>query len=412
MPQLLSLAGRFALGFGAVAVIGCPAASTPPKGEPMPSGIIPSRPTDDGGVRDGSMGDANAIDPLDLSTDLDAIRTKHSLVALSGASYRAGSLVARGVSGVRKKGDETPVTWDDKWHLGSCTKAMTATLVGILIDDGKLKLSDTLGSLLAGTPLDPSFAPVTIEMLLQHRGGFDGDPTPAQWDSMWNDTRAGKAPAETRRRVVLETLARATPKTVGTYNYSNEGYMAVGLVLEELTKKPWETLLSERVFLPLGMSSCGFGSPATRDKIDQPWAHEPGRGGLVPVQPGIDSDNPPSLGPAGTVHCSIADWAKFLAMHVAGAGGTDTLVKAATMKSLHTPPEGGEYAAGRIVANRPWAKGAVLTHAGSNTMFYAVAWLAPKLDSFFVVTTNSGNADAQSGTDAAVGLFIQRLPKN
>src|SRR5678816_361762 len=94
------------------------------------------------------------------------------------------------------------------------------------------------------------------------------------------------------------------------------------------------------------MSSCGFGGPASPGKIDQPWAHRRVGGSLEPVAPGPQSDNPPSLGPAGTVHCGLRDWAKFAQMHVDGARGKATLVSAATMTRLHTAWPGGDYAFG------------------------------------------------------------------
>lgn len=91
---------------------------------------------------------------------------------------------------------------------------------------------------------------------------------------------------------------------------------------------------------------------------------------------------------------SIIDWAKFVALHLTEArrdavvldGVKRDLLGAHTFCRLHSPPSGlqSDYAYGWIMTTRSWAKGPatqdigrVLTHAGSNTLWYSVAWLAP-----------------------------------
>jgi hypothetical protein len=77
------------------------------------------------------------------------------------------------------------------------------------------------------------------------------------------------------------------------------------------------------------------------------------------------------------VHCSLADWAKFAALHLRGLDGEGGFLRADTFRLLHSPTMGGDYAYGWSVAERDWAGGKALTHAGSNTMWYSVVWLAP-----------------------------------
>ena len=90
-------------------------------------------------------------------------------------------------------------------------------------------------------------------------------------------------------------------------------------------------------------------------------------------------DNFEVMGPAGTLHCSIADWAKFIADQLCGAEGKPALLKPETYTKLHTatPPE-GDYALGWMIRDRGWGGGKVLSHSGSNTMNYAIVWVAPK----------------------------------
>ena len=80
---------------------------------------------------------------------------------------------------------------------------------------------------------------------------------------------------------------------------------------------------------------------------------------------------------------------------------------------LHTPAVGaGEsYAMGWVVTERAWADGTVLTHNGSNTMWYCVAWLAPKKDFAVLACTNQGGGAAQKACDDVAGALIQKHAK-
>jgi CubicO group peptidase (beta-lactamase class C family) len=220
------------------------------------------------------------------------------------------------------------------------------------------------------------------------------------WSQMWAD---GAAP-DARLKAVRALLARGPAQPPGTFVYSNAGYMIVGAALERIAGKPWEQILGQEIFIPLGMTSCGFGAPGASEPASQPWGHRI----LAPISP-LDpaSDNPPSLGPAGTVHCSLTDWGSFFALHLAAARGeTTSLVSAAGFKRLQTPPAGGDYASGWLVVQRPWAGGTALTHSGSNTLWYATVWLAPAKDLAMAVVTNRGDDVAAAAVDSAFGPLI------
>jgi hypothetical protein len=128
-----------------------------------------------------------------------------------------------------------------------------------------------------------------------------------------------------------------------------------------------------------------------------------------PIEPGPIADNPPVLGPAGTVHCSVGDWAKYILEHVRGESGGSKLLKSETFKRLHTPRPGEDYMGGWMVTEREWGGGKVLTHAGSNTMNFCVAWLAPLRDFAVLVMTNQGGEKAALACDKAASQLIRRF---
>jgi CubicO group peptidase (beta-lactamase class C family) len=111
------------------------------------------------------------------------------------------------------------------------------------------------------------------------------------------------------------------------------------------------------------------------------------------------------MGPAGTVHASLGDWAKFAALHL-GVVGDAPLLQRASLKALHTPPDEGPYALGWVVTRRPWAPGPILTHSGSNTMWHCVAWLAPEARFGVLVACNEG--DAAAACDEVAAACIRR----
>jgi CubicO group peptidase (beta-lactamase class C family) len=107
------------------------------------------------------------------------------------------------------------------------------------------------------------------------------------------------------------------------------------------------------------------------------------------------------------VHCSLADWGKFISLHLQGAQGQGGLLSPQSFQRLHTDPFGDGYGYGWIFTNRDWGGGQVMTHAGSNTMNYAVVWVAPLRDFAVLVATNEAGDGVPEACDEAVWALIQ-----
>lgn len=345
----------------------------------------------------------------DLNAELEAIRAKHQIPALAALAMTGGEVRMEGAVGVRKLGASELVTTSDKWHIGSCTKPMTATLAAMFVEQGKLRWDSKIGEVFPELreTMEPSWKAATLEMLLTHRAGAPGDAPPNLWRNAW--ARTGPA-TEQRMNFVTGLLLRRTQEPPGTkYIYSNQGYAIAGAMVERVGGRPWEELMQTMLFAPCNMKSAGFGAPASPGKIDQPWGHSAPE--MTPVAPGPNADNPPAIGPAGTVHCTLADFARFAALHALGERVGTMFLKRESFQKLHTPGENQEYASGWIVAPRDWAGGTALTHAGSNTMFYCVIWIAPARDAVFVAATNCVGSGAQHATDEAVSALIGKVLK-
>jgi CubicO group peptidase (beta-lactamase class C family) len=337
------------------------------------------------------------------------VREKHKVPALAAAVVSGKGLVAVGAVGVRKRGDPTAVTADDRFHLGSETKAMTATLIAGLVEEGKLRYDDTLGQAFprfAGK-MNPELRRVTLEQLLTHRAGL-----PHDLQGGWHVIDRKRPIREQRDEALRRATAAKPEREPGkAYHYSNVGYVLAGHMAEQAAGAPWEELMRKRLFRPLGMTSAGFGAPGTPGKVDQPWQHL--EGGLR-MGPGPYSDNPPVMGPASTVHCSLPDWARFIADQLRGARGGRGLLKPETYKKLNTSP-----GAGRFYTLGGWgghpddgrAGGPVLLHDGSNTMSYATAWVAPRRDLAVLVVTNQGGGNAAKACEEARDVLLDKYLK-
>ena len=341
---------------------------------------------------------------------LEPIRAKYKLPALAVVVIRSNSVVGLGAVGQRKWGVNEPVTLQDKWHHGSITKGMTATLAALLVQEGRLRWTSTLAEIFPekSAAMNPQWRGVTLEQLLSHRSGAgDSDwlNTQGIWTQIWN---FGGTPREARIFFLDKVTAKAPQAAPGTqYIYSNAGYAFAGAMLERVMNTAWEDLITARLFQPLGMASAGFGVPATPRHINHPWGHVLVNGSPSPMAPGTDADNPTAIGPAGTVHCTALDLAKYVAMHLAGARGeSGLLLPPDVFAKLHADPDGDGYALGWNVGTRGWAKGRTLNHTGSNLQWFTNIWIAPEQNWACLVLTNFGADTAFDATDEVVGAMI------
>lgn len=345
--------------------------------------------------------------PRDLSALIGPIVERNELPGMVAAVVEGQEVVGLAAAGVRRKGSPEKVTVGDRFHIGSCTKSMTATLCAMLVEEGKLSWDSTLAETFPNLAesMRPEYRAVTLAQLLTHRGGMPGDVPRGLL--FWHARRLVATSTEDRR-LLLEGVVKQPPATQpGTaFLYSNTGYAIAGHMAEHVTGKSWEDLMRTRLFAPLGMSTVGFGAPGTPDVVDEPRGH--GVSGQ-PVEPGPLADNPPVIGPAGIVHCSIGDWAKYIALHLRGAQGDARLLEPATFTKLHTPvgDEPPRYAMGWGVLQREWGEGDVLSHAGSNSMWFAVTWVAPRRDFAVLVASNQGGDRAEKACDEAAGTIIR-----
>jgi CubicO group peptidase (beta-lactamase class C family) len=349
---------------------------------------------------------------VDLTSIAEKTRETAKLPGLVVAVVpRAGSPIIA-AAGARAATEDAAIAVDDVMHLGSCTKAFTATLAAAFVADGAIAWNTTLGEVLAtdAPEMNEAWRAVTLEDLLRHRSGAPSNPPPKLWAAAF---ACGDAPMDCRAQFVRGLLAMK-PGERRKSSYSNQGYAIAGRMLEiastrgakDADGKPippisYEALLVERVLQPLGIDRACFGPPS-RTNPASPKGH---------TEEGVvrDIDNPNAIAPAGTLAMPLGDWAKFVAFHLGATPPKPLAGAARELATLHHKHAEEPFEAlGWRTAERPWG-GSVLMHAGSNTLWYCVAWLAPEKGFAVLAATNQGGDAAAKACDEACAVMIQRV---
>jgi CubicO group peptidase (beta-lactamase class C family) len=341
-----------------------------------------------------------------LAAEVESVRARYGLPAMGAAVVRDGSTTVA-VAGSRRGDRLDPVLKADAFHLGSDTKAITASVVARLVERGLLHWGETLAEALPGMDMDPAFRPVTLDMVMRHMAGLPGSGaftpefTKGFDDEHW--TLEHQRADMTRR-----FLARKPAHPPGTrFVYSNYDYLILGHVVERAAGRPWEQLVQEEVFAPLHMAGCGFGPTATSKQPRGVWGHDLKGAAYAPTE----EDNPPLLGPAGSVHCPLEAWARFAAAHAEGA--TSGWLSEASLRRLHEPLEIAGAGSGKAIA-MGWGvtttgMPTLLTHSGSNGFNMARIVVLPSLHAAVLVVANAGDERARNAVDALSDHLVHQL---
>ncbi len=345
--------------------------------------------------------------PQDLDVLLDEVLARSQVPGIAAAVIDASGVLAIGAAGRRRADVPGDLRVDDRFHLGSDTKAMTAVLVARLVEAGVLRWDTTMAEAFpdAVDGIAPEYRDVTITQLLRHRGGVATEVL--DFVPGLEVRLAPMLPEARRKAVALEALAVPPRFTPGSkFEYTNFGYVIVGAAIEVATGTTWEAELEARVFEPLKMASCGFGPTSTGDDRDGSWAHVDQGEQFVPVE----LDNPPFLGPAGSVHCSLKDWGAFTAVFFEGASFLSEDARDRLTSPVPTDDgRGGGYALGWAVPEPDLFGLPVLTHDGSNTVNYASAVVMPTLGAAVLVAVNAGGERAQKAVVATALELARRV---
>jgi CubicO group peptidase (beta-lactamase class C family) len=339
------------------------------------------------------------------------LREQHELPALAAVVVSSDTTLGLVVTGIRRQGQPEMVEPADRFHLGSMGKAITATVIARLIEEGTLAWTtrpvDVFPEL--AKTIHPGYRDITLEQLLRHEAGMPAYDSTAEIRGA--SARAGSGSPRDQRRAFSAWLLQQRPHvTPGTRaEYSNAGYPVAAAMAEAATGEAWESLVESKLARPLGINLV-YGLPARGDS-PQPWGHKPKsaflgmatyRNAVEPQPPGDGWALGVIFEPAGDYSLSLADYAKFLQLHLAGLAGRDGLLKASSIQRLHAGP--GEYAMGWFL--REFDGTAAHWHTGSTDTFFSRVIMLPERNIAVAVLTNVGSETASTATrEAAMELL-------
>jgi CubicO group peptidase (beta-lactamase class C family) len=265
--------------------------------------------------------------------------------------------------GLANREKDIAITPATVFNIGSVTKPFTAAAIMKLVEQGKLKTSDTLGSIFEQAPQDKR--DITIDQLLTHTAGISGDTGGFRYD------RATRS--EFLELFFAAPLAR---KPGGAYEYANAGYTVLAAVVETVSGQSFEAFLRANLFQPAGMSKTGYLMPTwQRDDFAHSYYFDVERNdwvdwGITLDRFGKDGVSWYGIG-KGDLQSTVLD---LYAWHRAlGAGKILSRDTQMLMEERHVPeqPEGRtHYGYGWAIFTSPRGS-KIVTHDGSNGYYFA-----------------------------------------
>jgi CubicO group peptidase (beta-lactamase class C family) len=344
---------------------------------------------------------------------------KYDQPAMAVAIAEGESIMARTIVGTAEYGKDLSLNLEkSRFHVGSTTKPMTATLIAILVEEGKLSWETTIRQVFPDMPMRNEYGDMTIHHFLTSTAGVI--PMQDEGKESWGHDLFNKLPKEIqnpkqqRRELTKRALNYAPVATPGTtFIYSNAGWAILGAIAETVTGISYENLMKAEIFDRLGMRSAKVGGwPASSEEPEQPRGHygkilNPYTGEYLfekhekPFPQELDDEYvfPAWMNPAGGIHMNISDFLLFAQDQLLGLQGKGKLMSQPYYQKLHQENklESDTGASMKVGYGFGLAELGLINTTrisaadGSGGTFYARLLIAPKINVVAVFFSNCGN---------------------
>lgn len=322
----------------------------------------------------------------------------NALVSVNGTggtvlAARDGKLIYQKGYGLADREQKRPNDPALRYRIGSLTKQLTAAAVLLLQDKGKLSVTDTACKYIDNCP--ETWKAITIHQLLTHTGGVPNFTALPEW-------RTKKSEDLSTRQVV--DLVRDLPLKFSPgsdFEYSNTGYVLLGLIIEKVSGKTYAEFMRESVFAPLGMKDTGFDDgKQIGNNVALGYSK---RGPDIVAADVINMKAPFSAGALYSTAADMLRWSESL--------NSPKLLSQASLTAMFTP-EKRNYAYGWAVASRNGR--VVQNHTGGIDGFSSYIARYPNEKVTVIVLLNTGGANiGPIGNDISSIVFGEKyeLPK-
>ncbi len=321
-----------------------------------------------------------------LTAFADSVRIAHRIPALGFAVLSADSVFEMHMLGYRKAGDNTPVQLEDKFRIGSNTKAITGMLAALLVKEGKLGWDTPFFSLFP--ELKACSKKVYHDMTLLQLLTFRNPMIPYTYSNAQpREDQFRGDPAAQRYQFTAWLLQQPPNPSTDELKLSNAGFIAAGLMLEKASGKTYEQLV-KALGRKIG-AEFGFGSPNATD-ASQPWGHN----SRLEPEPPSRNIKLEWLQAAGNIHVSLPDYTKFMQWQLKGLQGKARELRGEEFAFLH-------YGLPRFAVGWFWEKDAtgryVSTNTGNPGTFITEVFVMKDLNRAVIFFTNAQTENTYKG---------------
>lgn len=332
----------------------------------------------------------------------DSIRNVYHIPEVSYAVVDSKSTLEIAALGRHSVNLPDTATLNDRFHIGSNTKAMTAFIIAKYVENGKLKWTTKYFDLFPEwkEKCKPDYANITLQDLLSHKAGvqpFQGEDDP--------QIPSFKGTNQERREqfgLFVLTLEPVKLDDQNPFIYSNAGYTLATLMVEKVTRKSWEQLV-EKVFNKDLKLNAELSWPENQKRKDT-WGHSSENDKLTPIPSTFDY-HLDYTEPAGDINIKLKDYIKFIQLNLQGLNGQNNYLKSETYKFIHKGVE--NYSLGWF--NIYEAEKELSVHSGTGAFtYFTIVHIDRQKNIAYIIFTNSFNNETQQG----VRLLMRKLKRN
>lgn len=261
----------------------------------------------------------------ELEPQVESALTDYQVPGLAIGVVVDGELVYAKGFGYRDLEKKLSVTTKTLFPIGSCTKAFTAFLVGMYVDQGKLSWDTTAIEILPELRLwnfDATYQ-LTFRDMLTHQSGLP------RHELVWYNSKMDRNELLKKLRY-LEPVCHLRQR----YIYNNLMYLTAGLALEKISNLSWEELTTEKLLKPLSMNQTNFSVKDLQKSADHALPYREKDHQLVPMA----YRDLTIIAPAGSINSNVEDLSRWLKMLVAGGVYEgNTLIHTSSMQEMLLP---------------------------------------------------------------------------